>query len=189
MLLKGSSNMNKALAAVLIGATLLSGTAATAQTYGGYRDSDRDGRSDRQEWNRDRDRDGRRDQYDRHDRRSDRYRHQSYRYYGGQYGYDGYNGRWRSGQRYPYYNQSRYYLNDYSYYGLPAPRSGYRYYRDDNGDVVMAAIASGVIGLIIGGLLADNNHDRYDRGYDGYGYGYDNGYGYNGGYGGYGYRR
>lgn len=176
--------MNKVIAAVLIGATLLSGTAATAQTYRGHRDSDRDGRSDRQEWNRDRDRDGRRDQYDRRDNRRDSNRYQNrtnrtFRYYGGQYGYNGYSGGWRTGQRYPNYNQSRYYLNDYSYYGLPAPRSGYRYYRDDNGDVVMAAIASGVIGLIVGGLLSDNDQDR---GYSYNGYGNNYGYGYNGGY-------
>jgi Ni/Co efflux regulator RcnB len=54
-------------------------------------------------------------------------------------------------------------ISDYGYYGLPAPRRGYRYYRDNNGDVVMAAIATGVIGLIIGGALSGN--DRYDRGY------------------------
>jgi len=46
------------------------------------------------------------------------------------------------------------YISDYGRYGLPAPRRGYRYYRSDNGDIVMAAVASGVIGLIIGGALA-----------------------------------
>ena len=39
----------------------------------GYRDSDRDGISDRREWNRDRDHDGRPDQYDRYDNRRDRH--------------------------------------------------------------------------------------------------------------------
>lgn len=129
------------------------------------RDSDRDGRPDYREWNRDRDRDGRPDQYDRHDRRSshrDGYA-RSYRYYGAGYGYDGYHGRWRTGHRYPYYNSSRYVISDYRAYRLPPPRPGYRYYRDNNGDVVMAAIATGVIGLIIGGALSDN-HDR-DYGY------------------------
>ena len=130
--------------------------------YDRYRDSDRDGRPDYREWNRDRDRDGRPDQFDRRDNRRDGYRgSRAYRYYGGNYGYDGYQGRWRTGQRYAYYNNSRYYLDDYRAYNLPPPRPGYRYYRDNNGDVVMAAIASGVIGLIIGGALSDNN----DRGY------------------------
>ena len=41
-------------------------------------------------------------------------------------------------------------MSDYGNYGLPAPRRGYRYYRDNNGDIVMAAIAGGIIGLIIG---------------------------------------
>ena len=120
-----------------------------------YRDSDRDGRPEYREWNRDRDRDGRPDQYDRNDR--------PHRYYGGNYGYDGYRGQWRTGNRYPYYNNSRYYISDYRAYRLPPPRPGYRYYRTDNGDIVMAAIASGIIGLIIGGALADNDH--HDRGY------------------------
>lgn len=147
--------MNKRIAIALISATLLSSTAAFAQSS--HRDSDRDGRSDAQEWNRDRDHDGRQDQYDRNNNRHgvDQRNHnqRQFRYYGGNYGYNGYNGKWRSGQRYNHYRQSSYYLNDYQHYGLPAPRAGYRYYRDDNGDVVMAAIASGVIGLIIGGAL------------------------------------
>ena len=46
---------------------------AYAQSYRydqrAYRDSDRDGVSDRAEWNRDRDHDGRPDQYDRYDNR------------------------------------------------------------------------------------------------------------------------
>jgi Ni/Co efflux regulator RcnB len=169
--------MKKTLVAALAAATAISGVtagAAAAQPgyygsdryYGGerYRDSDRDGRPDYREWNRDRDRDGRPDQYDRRDRRSDRY-DRSYRYYGGNYGYDGYRGRWRTGQRYPYYRNDRYIISDYRAYRLPPPRPGYRYYRDNNGDVVMAAIASGVIGLIIGGALADNNDRDHHRGY------------------------
>lgn len=78
-----------------------------------------------------------------------------HRYYGGRYGYNGYHGRWRTGERYPYWRDNRYVINDYRYYRLPPPRPGYRYYRDDNGDIVMAAIASGAIGLIIGSALAN----------------------------------
>lgn len=127
------------------------------------RDSDRDGRSDHAEWNKDRDRDGRMDQYDRDDRprarnRDDRRGHhwrdkrgRNWQYYGNNYGYDGYRGEYRTGQRYPHYRDRNYYVSDYGSYGLPAPRQGYRYYRDRNtGDIIMAAVAGGVIGLIIG---------------------------------------
>lgn len=158
---------------ILVGAalsTILVGSVASAQPYGydqhrseRYRDSDRDGRPDSREWNRDRDRDGRSDQFDRNDRRRDNSHH--HRYYGHTYGYDGYRGSWRTGQRFPYYNQRSYYIEDYRTYGLPPPRAGYRYYRDRNGDVVMAAVASGIIGLIIGGALNDNDHDRYNYDY------------------------
>lgn len=148
-----------------------------------WRDSDRDGRPDHREWNRDRDRDGRPDQYDRYDDRygsrsygyRDSYRDYGYRNYGSRdYGYyqprgywgshpyyDSYGG-WRSGQVYPYYNRSRYVIHDYHRYGLPAPRRGYRYYRDDNGNVVMAAIAGGIIGFVLGNILDDDDR-RYRR--------------------------
>lgn len=141
--------MNKALAIGLIGATLLSGTAASAQNYRPYGDRDRDGVPN---------------QYDRYDNRYDQrydhrydrrgYRDHRWQYYGGNHGYNGYRGPWRTGQRFTHYRDRGYYISDYRAYGLPAPRPGYRYYRDDNGDIVMAAIASGVIGLIIGNALA-----------------------------------
>jgi len=137
--------MKKAFAIALVGATLLSGTAASAQNYG-YRDRDHDGvpnQYDRYDNRYDQRRDHR---YDRHDQRR-------LQYWGGNYGYNGYRGQWRTGQRYTHYRDRGYYISDYRSYGLPAPRAGYRYYRDDNGDIVMAAIASGVIGLIIGGAL------------------------------------
>jgi len=107
------------------------------------------------------------DRYDRHDERhddrggranwdrwyrQDRWAH-GHRFYGGNHGYNGYRGHWRTGQRYPYWRDNAYVINDYRTYRLPPPRPGYRYYRDDNGDIVMAAIASGVIGLIIGSQL------------------------------------
>ncbi|MBW8753655.1 MAG: RcnB family protein [Sphingomonadales bacterium] len=99
---------------------------------------------------RDRDRDGRPDQVDRHDNRGGQYRWHTY---GGRYGYNGYRGRWREGQRFDRWNNSRYYINDWRAYNLPPPRRGYRYYRDDNGDIVMAAVGSGIIGLILGSQL------------------------------------
>src|SRR5262245_40477919 len=140
--------IRKILLGTAAAAMTLAGSAASAQPYGYYGDygrsydSDRDGRPDYQEWNRDRDRDGPPDQYDRYDSRR------------GDYGrYDDRRGswrgshRWRQGQVYPYWRDRGYYISDYRYYRLPPPRPGYRYYRSDNGDIVMAAIASGVIGM------------------------------------------
>jgi Ni/Co efflux regulator RcnB len=177
--------MKKFMLGVATVATLAWTTAATAQPYGyysrdsgrdyygerqGYRDSDNDGTPDRVERGRDIDCDGRPDQYDRYWNRGlcDRYdrgrQHSRYHLYGPGYGYDGYRGSWRVGQRYPYYRSDRYVISDYRYYGLPAPRHGYRYYRTDNGDIVMVALATGLIGLIAGQALSDNDHDhRYYR--------------------------
>jgi len=154
--------MKKYLTTTLAAVAALGVTVSAVPASAQWRDSDRDGRPDRAEWNRDRDHDGRPDQYDRHDDRRDRHdrydrrdrREHHWRYYGGRYGYNGYDGRYRSGQRYPYWRDDRYYISDWQRYGLPAPYRGYRYYRADNGDVVMVAIGSGIIGLIIGGALA-----------------------------------
>jgi len=139
---------------ILLGAAALAmtfvGTAASAQGYDGY--SGRDGGHYSRSY--DRDRDGRSDRYDRYDNRGGR--HDSYRGHG----------RWRQGQVYPYYRQQGYMISDYRAYNLGPPRHGYRYYRSDNGDVVMAAIASGVIGAIIGSALSDNDrggHRYYGR--------------------------
>lgn len=133
--------LTSGVAAIAMLGTVLGSAPAGAQ----WRDHDR-GRPDRGDWR----------EHDRHDRgdRGDRRDDRRWRYYGGSFGYNGYNGRWRSGQRYPHYRDRGYYISNYREYGLPAPRPGYRYYRADNGDVVMAAVASGVIGLIIGGALA-----------------------------------
>jgi Ni/Co efflux regulator RcnB len=171
-----NKKMTGVVAALAAASSLLTAVPAAAQSR--WNDSDRDGRSDAREWNRDRDRDGRPDQYDRNDNRRDwGNRHDNRRqwadrrghrwqYYGGNYGYEGYRGNWRVGQRYTYYRDRNYYVNDYGYYGLPAPRQGYRYYRDRNGDIVMAAVASGIIGLIVGGALDnDHNNGRYRRRY------------------------
>ncbi|MFM5895250.1 MAG: RcnB family protein [Novosphingobium sp.] len=143
--------MRKSLTAAVAALTALS-TVATAMPAMA-RDHDRDG-DERGQWHRGHDRDGRWDRDDRHDRGRHNgwrdHRGRNWAYYGGNYGYDGYDGRWRVGQRFPYYNNQAYVVSDYDYYGLPAPRRGYRYYRDNNGDIVLAAIAGGVIGLIIG---------------------------------------
>lgn len=162
--------MKKIILGVAAAAMTLASGAAMAQPYYGsrgydgysdsrYRDSDRDGRPDYREWGRDRDRDGRPDQYDRWDNRR------------GGHAYRGHHHGWRQGQVYPYWRHRGYVIEDYRRYNLGPPRPGYRYYRSDNGDVVMAAIATGLIGLVLSGALNDNDHhdryDRYDR-YDGY---------------------
>jgi Ni/Co efflux regulator RcnB len=136
-------------------------TSSVAAAQPGHYDRGHDRGHDRH----DRDRDRGHDRYERHDRgdhhgranwdrwyRQDRWAH-GHHYYGGRYGYNGYHGRWRTGQRYPNWRNNAYVINDYRAYRLPPPRAGYRYYRDDNGDIVMAAIASGVIGLIVGSQL------------------------------------
>lgn len=151
--------MKKAfIGAIVALSCIVSAVPAAAQN----RDRDRDGRSDRRgDWNRDRDgrsdrrgdwnrgRDGRPGPSARRDNRND-YRWNNY---GGRYGYNGYRGKWRTGQRYSRWNDRRYYVNDYRSYNLPPPRNGYRYYREDNGDIVMAAIGTGIIGLILGSQL------------------------------------
>jgi Ni/Co efflux regulator RcnB len=165
--------MKKVLVAALAAATALSGIvpAGVASAQPGWQDHDRDrdhdGVPDRAErsvppgWQgHDRDHDGVPDRVERWDRRQwehdrDRWVKSGYRYYGGRHGYAGYNGRWRTGERYPYWRDHRYVIEDWRAYRLAAPPPGYRYYRDDSGDIVMAAIASGVIGLIVGSSLHD----------------------------------
>lgn len=116
--------MKKLTIAALAALTALSATAASAQPYG-HRD------------------------YRGYDHgRYDRNRHWDNRDYRA-------HRRWERGQRFDYYRDNRYVVSDYRYYRLPPPRPGYRYYRDpDSGQIVMVAIASGIIGAIIGNALA-----------------------------------
>lgn len=125
------------LAAATAFTGVMSTTVAAAQPY------------DHRDWRGDHDR----GYHDRGDR-GDHDRGGQWRYYGGRYGYSGYRGPWRAGQRYPHWRDHRYVVEDWRAYHLPPPRPGYRYYRDDNGDIVMAAVASGMIGLILGGALS-----------------------------------
>jgi Ni/Co efflux regulator RcnB len=135
--------MKKAMLAAISAVTAMSValTAVPAQAQHHDRgdrwsDNRRDNRSDRR-WDR------------REDRRDDRRAERRWQTWGGQHGYNGYRGNWRSGQRYSNWRNSRYYVNDYRAYNLPPPRRGYRYYRDSSGDIVMAAIATGVIASIL----------------------------------------
>ncbi|KPF85115.1 hypothetical protein IP78_00020 [Brevundimonas sp. AAP58] len=110
--------------------------AASAQHWRG--DRDRDGRYERWERREDR-RDWRRDH-----RRDHRYDHR--RYYGPPYGNAyGHRSRWYRGAVIPYDYRGRWYVRDYHRYGYAPPPRGYGYYRTDTGDIVLAALATGVI--------------------------------------------
>lgn len=131
--------MKRILMAVTALAVAMSGTAASAQD--GYRDRDdrgtygRDHRGDRGDDRRGRDGDDRRGYGDRGGYRN-----------GGDN--RGYRNRYARGQR---YRGDGAYLSDYGRYGYRAPPRGYRYYRTNEGDVVLAAIATGIIASVIAG--------------------------------------
>ena len=60
---------------------------------------------------------------------------------------------WSYGQRMPsYYRTNAYVVQDYSRYGLRRPPQGYHYVRSGN-DVVLAAVAGGLITAVIAGLF------------------------------------
>jgi Ni/Co efflux regulator RcnB len=106
------------------------------------------------------DRDGR---YEHNDRRGDRNRHDDRRYdnrdrYNGDrryardqrqdYRYGGYRQdqrRYYRGGTLPYQYRSNWYIRDYNRYGYAPPPRGYGYYRTDTGDIVVAALATGLI--------------------------------------------
>ena len=124
---------------LMIGALALTAMAApmaaSAQSWG-YGDRDRDGRYERWERRADRNvRDGGR--YTRRERYND-YR----RGYRDQYRDSR---RWYRGATIPYDYRRSWYINDYRRHGWRAPPRGYGYYRTDSGDIVVAAIATGVI--------------------------------------------
>lgn len=127
--------MKPLMIGVLSLATLAAPMAASAQSWG-YGDRDRDGRYER--WERREDRQDRRAyrrwerQQDRAERRWERQQRREYR-------------RWARGQTIPHHYRSNWYVRDYHRYGWAPPPRGYGYYRTDSGDVVMAAIATGVI--------------------------------------------
>ncbi|WGM31372.1 RcnB family protein [Brevundimonas sp. NIBR11] len=115
-------------------ATLAAPVAASAQQWRGG-DRDRDGRYER--WER---RDDRRDdrRWDRrHDDRRWDDRRDDRRYYN--------NRRYYRGATLPYQYRQNWYIRDYNRYGYRTPPRGYGYYRTDTGDVVLAALATGVI--------------------------------------------
>ena len=67
--------------------------------------------------------------------------------------------RWERGQSLPStYRSNHYMISDYRTHGWNRPPRGYAYYNTDSGDVVMAAIATGVISSII---VNSNDHRNY----------------------------
>ncbi|MEI7931667.1 MAG: RcnB family protein [Alphaproteobacteria bacterium] len=131
--------MKKTMLLLAAAAMVASSTLAQAQTRGG-RDDGRDSRSDSRNYNQ-----------------------------GGRDGHS-YSNQYRAGQRL----DSRYRTNDreirnWSSYRLSAPPRGYTYYRDDNGNAVLAAITTGIIAFALADIFNNNNNSqRYDNG--GYGY-------------------
>jgi Ni/Co efflux regulator RcnB len=124
--------MKRTLLLAAAAALALSTTAASAQPY---RDHDRSDRHDNRYDSRD-NRDNRYDSRDNYDHRDNGH-------------------HWRRGQRLDHrYHSRSYIVTDYHRYGWRAPPRGYAYYRTDNGDVVLAAIATGVISSVIANALS-----------------------------------
>jgi Ni/Co efflux regulator RcnB len=128
--------VKKAILVLATASLIFGGTAASAAPYG---DRDRDGIPNVRDPNpnnprnpamrRDRDRDGVPNAFDRRDNRRP---------------------RWARGQRFDRrYMGSHYVVNDWRRHGWRAPPRGYSYYRTDSGDVVLAAIATGLIASVI----------------------------------------
>jgi Ni/Co efflux regulator RcnB len=162
--------LTAAIAATLAMSSLGVASAAEAQSRGNYeqrqdrRDDRRDDRQDRRADRRD-DRNDRREwrQDNRDDRREARQDQRAYarwqqsqrRYNAGRYyAPRGYQTRqWSYGQRMPsYYRSNQYVVSNYGQYGLRAPPRGYHYVRSGN-DVVLAAVAGGLITAVIAGLF------------------------------------
>ncbi|CAN5341274.1 hypothetical protein BH10PSE2_BH10PSE2_18970 [soil metagenome] len=175
-----NSNIKKVITSALVatmaaGSLGLAATAADAQSHGNGHGNDHDNghngqvqerredrRDDRQDYRQDRRDDQREYRQDaRDDRRDYRQDQRAYaRYQRAERRYNG--GRWQQPQGYRYqvygYGQrlptayNRYVINDYSSYGLRAPPRGYQYVRNNN-DVVLAAVAGGLITAVIAGLF------------------------------------
>ena len=152
-----------AVAATLALGSVGMASAAEAQSRGDRGDR-YEQREDRREWRQDR-REHRREwrQDRREDRREARQQQRAYaRWQQAQRRYSapryyapgGYQHRsWAYGQSMPYaYRTQRYVINDYSRYGLQRPPHGYQYVRSGN-DVVLAAVAGGLISAVIAGLF------------------------------------
>ena len=152
-----------AVAAVIATSSLgLAATAADAQSYGARGPARHEQAQDRREHRQDA-RDDRREhrQDARDDRREFRQDQRAYnRYQRAERRYSA--ARWQQPRGYSYrtysYGQrlpsayNAYVVNDYNRYGLRAPPRGYHYVRNGN-DVVLAAVAGGLITAVIAGLF------------------------------------
>jgi Ni/Co efflux regulator RcnB len=138
--------MKKILSAALAVSLIASAGVAAAQPYDrGHQTQSYDRRDERRD--------------ERADRRDDRAyakyeRKAAKRYAAARYQRpSGYQQRhWRYGERLPASYRSRAYVVDYRRYGLQAPPRGYQYTRVDN-DVVMTAIATGLVAQVVVGLF------------------------------------
>ncbi|AOX62903.1 MULTISPECIES: RcnB family protein [unclassified Stenotrophomonas] len=138
-----------------VASLLALGTVAPA-----FADDHRGRGHDRREWRDDR-RDNRHDRHDRHDRREVRHDRRYDRRYDnrGYYrpgpppprvvyrpapGYGSYG--WARGHRYrEYYGGPVYVVNDYSRYSVRRPPRDHHWIRDDRGNLLLVAIATGII--------------------------------------------
>ena len=156
--------LTAALAATLAVSSLGVASAAEAQSRGDRheqrqdrredrRDDRQDRREDRREWRQDRREDRREARQDQ--RAYARWQQAQRRYSAGRYyAPRGYQVRtWSYGQRMPsYYRSNQYVVSDYGRYGLRQPPRGYQYVRSGN-DVVLTAVATGLITAVIAGLF------------------------------------
>ena len=144
--------LTASLAAVIATSSLGIASAAEAQS--------RYDRQDRQEQRREYRQDRREDRQDRREYRQEqrqyaRWQQAQRRYNAPRYvAPRGYQTRsWSYGQTMPsYYRGQSYVVSDYGRYGLRQPPRGYQYVRSGN-DVVLAAIAGGLITAVIAGLF------------------------------------
>ena len=155
-----------AIAAAIAAGSLGLASTASAQSRGDRQEHRQEQRHDARDDRRDDRRDARDDRRDdRRDARDDRrdYRQDQRAYARYQRAERRYNaGRWQQprGTRYQVYGYGQrlpssynaYVVNDYNRYGLRAPPRGYHYVRNGN-DVVLAAVAGGLITAVIAGLF------------------------------------
>jgi len=162
----------KTLFAAAVTVSMLMGTAATAYAdndrgrherhhddHGKDRRDYRGHHNDRKDWDR---RDWNRHDHDRRYDRRDAYRAGYWNGRADQHRYDrgryiaprGYYVRsWRHGDHLPRsYYESRYIVHDYGRYHLHAPPRGHHWVRVNN-DVVLAAVASGLVVSVVNGLF------------------------------------
>jgi len=91
--------------------------------------------------------------------------------------------RWQRGQRLPPQYRSRdRVVTDYNRYRLTRPPRGYSYYRSDTGDILLAAIATGLIASVVAGAFSGDSNPGYGQQgyrqpYQSYGQSYGQGYG------------